>query len=341
MDIYAITNTVRANSSAEYQARIPELTRNNMEDVRYAMIDDDNVMIANEFTNNLLNKVFKQDIISKRFRNPLKMLKKGKKPLGDTVEEVYVNFVKGAEFDPNVGAKLLERTLPDVKTLYHRMNYRMKYRQTFSQQMLSKAFSSPEALESFYTGIIAAMYNSADLDEFANMKQLLASALAANAMKKVDIADPLLSAANAQEFIKSVKIVSGLMAFPSTEWNGYLTAQDKDDVPITTFTRKDEQVLILDTATDTGVAVDVLASTFNMSVADFNDTRKIVIDVFPDPTMRAALVDEQFFQIWDDLFIFKSFDNPEGLYDNYYLHVWQTMAYSILVNAVAFCVPAA
>lgn len=340
MDVIEIMNTIRDNASATYQERIPELTRNNLEAVRFAMIDDDNVVVANEFTNALLNKVFKQDIISKRFVNPLKSLKKGKKPVGDTVEEVYINFVKGAEYDPNIGAKMLERTLPDVKTLYHRMNYKMKYRQTFSQQALAKAFSSFEALESYFSGIITAMHNSADLDEFANMKQLLASALAANAMKKIDIADPLLSAENAQAFIKSVKTVSGLMAFPSADWNAYLTAQETDDKAITTFSRKSEQILILDTATDTGVSVDVLASTFNMSVADFNDTRKIVIDVFPDKNMRAALVDEQFFQIWDDLFLFKSFDNPEGLYDNYYLHVWQTMAYSILVNAVAFCVPA-
>lgn len=341
MNVIEIMNTIRDNASATYQERIPELTRNNLEDVRFAMIDDDNVMVANEFTNALLNKVFKSHIISKRFVNPLKSLKKGKKPIGDTVEEVYVNFVKGAEYNPNIGAAMLERTLPDVKTLYHRMNYQQKYRQTFSRQALSKAFSSFDALESYFNGIIAAMHNSADLDEFLNMKQLLKSALDANAMKKVEISDPLLSEANAREFITSVKTVSGLMVFPSADWNGYLTAQTTDTKPITTFSHKNEQVLIIDTATDTKVSVEVLANTFNMSVAEFNDTRKIVIDVFPDPNMRAALVDEQFFQIWDDLFVFKAFENPEGLYDNYYLHVWQTMAYSILVNAVAFCVPAA
>ena len=341
MNVIEIMNTIRDNASATYQERIPELTRNNLEDLRYAMIDSDNVMVANEFTSSLLNKVFKSHIISKRFTNPLKSLKKGKKPTGDTVEEIYVNFVKGAEYDPNVGAAMLERTLPDVKTLYHRTNYKMKYRQTFSREALSRAFSSFEALESFFSGIVAALHNSADLDEFINMKQLLKSALDAKAMMKIEIADPLLSAANAQEFITAVKTASGLMVFPSENFNGYLTAQNTDTKPITTFSHKNEQVLIIDTATDTKVSVEVLANTFNMSVAEFNDTRKIVIDVFPDPTMRAALVDEQFFQIWDDLFVFKSFENAEGLYDNYYLHVWQTMAYSILVNAVAFCVAAA
>jgi hypothetical protein len=77
-----------------------------------------------------------------------------------------------------------------------------------------------------------------------------------------------------------------------------------------------------------------------MSVAEFNDTRKIVIDTFPNEKVRAVLVDEAFFQIYDDLFTITSFNNGMGLYQNYYLNVWQTLAYSILVNAVAFVVPA-
>jgi hypothetical protein len=341
MNVIEILNTIRDNASAEYQARIPEATRTNIENVRFAMLDEENVQVANEFMLTLLNKLVKSVVISKRFVNPLKSLKKGNKPMGDTIEEIYTNFIKGSKYDPNVGAKMLERQLPDTKSVYHRMNYQMKYKQTVSQKDLSKAFMSYEALESYITSIINAMYNSAELDEFINMKQMLASALEKNAMVKVDIADPLISAANSQEFIKSVKTVSGLMVFPSSNWNAYLQAQDKDDIPITTFTPKSEQILMLDTATDTTVAVDVLASTFNMSVADFNDTRKIVVDTFPVKGMRAALLDEMFLQMWDDLFLFKSVENPEGLYDNYVLHVWQTQAFSILVNAVAFVVPEA
>lgn len=341
MDVIEIMNTIRDNASAEYQSRIPEATRTNCESYRFAMIDDDNIMIANEFMGTLLNKLVKSVVHTKRFTNPLKSLKKGTKPLGDTIEEIYNNFLKGEKFDPNAGAtEMMKRTLPDTKTVYHRMNYQMKYPVTVSREVLSKAFASWDALESYITSIINQLYNSAELDEFINMKQLIASAMSKNAMKIVDISDPLVSAANGQEFIKTVKTVSGLMQFPNKDWNGYLTAQTTDTVPITTFSRKNEQVLILDTATDTSVSVDVLASTFNMSVADFNDTRKIVIDVFPDPTMRAALVDEAFFQIYDDLFVIKSFDNGVSLYQNYWLHVWQTLAFSILVNAVAFVVPA-
>ena len=75
MDIIAILNTIRDNNSAEYQARIPQATRDNIDTIRYAMIDDDNLMIANEFTSTLLNKLVKSVIHTKLFTNPLKVLK--------------------------------------------------------------------------------------------------------------------------------------------------------------------------------------------------------------------------------------------------------------------------
>lgn len=343
MDLITLLNTIRDNGTAEYQARIPEATRNNLEDIRYAMIDDDNIMVANEFMGTLLNKVIKSVVHTKLFTNPLKGLKQGTKPLGDTIEEIYNNFLKGEAFDAT-GANLLKRNLPDTKTVYHRMNYKQKYKITVSREALSKAFASYEALEGYITNLINVLYNSAELDEFINTKQLIKSALDNKAVKTVDIVDPLTSDVNGKEFIKTVKTISGLMVFPSDQHNAYLTAQTTDSVPITTFTRKNEQILILDTATDTSVSVDVLASLFNMSVAEFNDTRKIVIDTFPsveNGTIRGMLVDEAFFQIFDDLFTIASFNNGEGLYTNYILHVWQTLAYSILVNAVAFIVPKA
>lgn len=347
MDIINLLNTIRDNASATYQERIPEAERTNMEAIRFAMLGDDDVsvQVANEFMSTLLNKLVRSVVHTKRFENPLKSLKKGKKPVGDTIEEIYTNFIKGDAYNGDAGAAMLERKLPDTKTVYHRMNKQHKYKVTVNESELSRAFASYDALESYIGGLINTLYNSAELDEFLDMKQLLKSAKDKGAMKVVEIPDPLVAdpaqaEVNGKGFIKSVKTVSGLMPFPSSDFNAYTDAQKKDTKPIITFSRKNEQILIIDTATDVGVSVDVLANTFNMSVAEFNDTRKIVIDVFPDPTMRAALVDEQFFQIWDDKFLFKSFENPESLYNNYWLHVWQTLAYSILVNAVAFCVPA-
>lgn len=336
-NLIKLLNTVRYGNSQQYKDRIPVATQDNLESIRFAMTSDENIMVANEFTSSLLNKLVRSELITKRFENPLKSLKKGKKPLGDTVEEIYVNFIKAEAYNGDVQT-LLKRHLPDVKAVYHRMNSQLKYPVTISRADLYKAFSSWDNLESFIRGIIDKLYTSAELDEYLNTKQLIKSALDNNAVKVVTIKDPVLSEANGKEFIKTIKTVSGLMPFPSDKYNSYLEAQNVDKESIITLTRKKEQVLILDVATDTSVSVDVLASLFNMSVAEFNDTRKIVIDTFPDENLRAFLVDEQFFQIFDDLFYFDNFKNPETLYDNYYLHTWQTFAYSILVNGIAFMV---
>ena len=343
MDVITILNTIRDNASAQYQNIVPKADRDNMESIRAVMVSDENVQVVNEFMNTLLNKVIRTQVINKMFTNPLKSLKKGKKPLGDTVEEIYTNFLKAEEYD-DAGANLLKRNLPDTKTVYHRMNSKNKFKVTVDDGVIEKAFASYDALDSYITGIINAVYNSSELAEYRKMMELMASAMKNGAMVMRDIANPLESDANAKDFIKAVKMESGWMTYPSEGHNAYLTAQDVDDVPITTFSRKDEQILIIDTATDVTVSVDVLASVFNMTVAEFNDTRKIVVDVFPKvdgyESIHGVLVDEQFFQVFDDKFVFKAFENPEGLYTNYILHDWKTVAYSILVNAVAFGVKA-
>lgn len=341
MNLTEILNTIRDNASQMYQERIPEATRDNITTIQALMIDGNNVQVANEFMSTLINMLIKVQLHTKLFNNPLKSLKKGKKPLGDTIEEIYNNFIKAEGYD-QTGADLLKRNLPDTKTVFHRMNRQDKYKITVNRASLTKAFASYENLEAYIKNIIAMLYNSAELDEFALTKQLIKTALDNNALKVVELAsDPCTGGEQAgKDFIKAVKTVSGDMTFPNENNNSYLTAQDSDDKPIITFTRKEEQILIIDNATNVSVSIDVLASLFNMSVAEFNDTRKIVIDAFPDKDIRAALVDEQFFQIYDDLMYSSSFENAEGLYNNYYLHVWQTLAYSILVNGVVFKAPA-
>ena len=335
MDLVGVLNTIRDNASDIYRSRIPEATRTNIQDIQEGMTNPNNAVVTNEFISTLLNMIIKQVIHNKFFSDPLKSLKKGTKPLGDTIEEIYANFVQAKGFDPT-GADLLEREMPDVKAVYHRMNRQDRYKITISPEQIQKAFASYDKLESFIQTIINTLYNSSELDEFVLMKQLIKQAIDNNAMKVVTIPDPVASEQNAKDFIKAVKIVSGDMVFANSNNNAYLESQSTDNKALITCTPKSEQILIIDNATDVSVSIEVLAYVFNMSVAEFNDTRKIVIDAFPDESIRACLVDEQFLQVYDDLLLFKEFENAEGLYKNYYLHVWQTLAYSNLVNAVAF-----
>ena len=337
MDAIEILNTIRDNASQAYQDRVPEATRNNIEEVGEAITDLNNAVVYNEFVTTLANMIYAPMLIKKSWQNPLGKFKKGKKTFGDTVEEVYNNFIKAQTFD-QTGAGLLTRSLPDTKVVFHRMNRQDSYVLTDSPEALAKAFKSYEGVAEYLENLFTTIRNSAELDEYVLMRQLFEEAYNNNAMVVVAVEDPQASEANAKAFIKAVKTVSGDMVFANSNNNAYLTAQSTDNKPIVTFSKKDEQILIVDNPTDVTCNIDVLASAFNKSVVEFNDTQKEVIDAFPVDGMIAALVDRNFFQVYDDLFTFREFENGLGLYRNHILHVWQTLGYSILCNAVAFVV---
>ena len=336
-DVIELLNTIRDNASQTYQDRVPEATRNNIEAVGEAITDLSDAVVYNEFINTLANMIYAPELIEKSWSNPLGKFKKGKKTFGDTVEEIYNNFIKAQTYD-QTGAGLLARNLPDTKTIFHRMNRQDKYKLTDSPESLAKAFKSYEGVGAFIQNLYTTLRNSAELDEYVLMRQLFAQAYENNAMVVIPVADPQASEANAKAFIKTIKTISGLMEYPSSDYNGYLTAQSTDNKPIITFSKKNEQILILDVPTDTACNVDVLAYAFGRDLLAFNTEVKQIIDAFPVEGMIGALVDKNFFQVYDDLFTFREFENAEGLYRNHLLHVWQTLGYSCLTNAVAFVV---
>ena len=108
--------------------------------------------------------------------------------------------------------------------------------------------------------------------------------------------------------------------------------------------------------------VEVLASAFNMSKAEFMGNR-VLIDGFDkldmdrlkelfadDPTfvefdstdlatlaaVPCVLVDRDYFMIFDNLNEFTEQRNGEGLYWNYWYHQWKTFSVSPFSNAVIF-----
>ena len=215
------------------------------------------------------------------------------------------------------------------------MNRQDKYKVTIGMEELAKAFRSYGDLRNFYNRILNTLYNGDNDDEFVLFKEVLKKAIDKKYAKVITIADPCTSKENAVDFIKAVKTVSSLMKYPSEQYNGYLDAQKKDTKPVRTFTDVKDQFIIIDVATSIAIDVDVLANAFNMSKQEFL-ARRIEIDAFPDPSVRAMVIDKDFPQIYDDLYQMRRFENGEGLYENYILHHWQTISTSCLVNAVAF-----
>jgi hypothetical protein len=261
------------------------------------------------------------------------MFKKGNKPLGDDVQEVFINLAEGSTFD-QTGANLLNRKLPDVKVLYHRMNRQDIYKVTINQPMLAKAFVSFNNLQSFINGIINSLYAGDEYDQFILFKNVLNEAINTNGIKLVAV-DEVTDEASGKAFVKLLRTLSTNFTFMSSDYNAYLDVQDTDDKPIKTFTPRANQVIVIRSDVDASIDVDVLAAAFNMDKAEFL-ARRIVIDKFDNPGVMAVLMDIATPQIYDDLYRMESFYNPEGLYWNYMLHHWQTLSYSLFTNAIAF-----
>ena len=291
----------------------------------------------NEFLSALVNKIAMTIVRNKTFKNPLSVLKKGGVPLGKNIEEIYTNPATGTTFDPT-GAKLLERSIPDTKAIYHSMNRQGQYKATVTKAQLIQAFTSYQALEQLLNSIVNTIYSGDNLDEFILMKELFASAITGGKIKQIDTELTSISDTDgAKKFVKSVKTVGQAMQFPSANYNSYYDInKEKDAKPVITWTPLENQVLIMRNDISVDVDVELLAQAFNVSYTDL-EQRTLVVDNFGSAINCAAvLCDEAYVQVYDNLTQMESFHNGEGLYDNYIYHHWQTYSLSLFANATAF-----
>ncbi len=336
MNVTTILNTIRANNSAMYQERVPALTKSNLEAVGTAIMEYE--ATTNEFLSSLVNRVAFTHVSNRRYKNPLAILKKGGKPYGTDIEEIHTNPVKAETFNGTGTDNMLRVTKPDTKTVYYRMNRQDKYPVSISTPQLQKAFTSFGELEKFVNSILTAMYSGDEMDEYLLMRNLVAGAIADDKVKVLDVTYTG-DETSSKDLVKLLKTISTNFGFQSGDYNGYnvLNASGISGGTITkcvTWTPKENQVLLIRSDVDANTDVEVLAKAFNMDKANFI-ARKIVVDTFGDENTLAFLCDESAFQVYDDLYTVRSFDNGSNLTTNYWLHHWQTMGLSLFANGVA------
>lgn len=330
-----VINTIHDKASALYQSRIPTVTRENMADVGVMITHHDYQDQKNEFLNALVYKVAFMDVMNRRWKNPLAVLKKGTRPYGGFKEVAHVNPVNGKQFDGESGADLFTTDKPDVKTAYFRRNRQQKYPVTISDAELRTAFRSPEEFGKLYNGIVSALYSGDDMDEYLLMRNALSTAITEGKVKTLEVD----YATSPTDLIKAINTVSRLFKYESSEYAGYnLINADKitaGETPCITWCPTDRQVLLIREDVDVNTDIEVLAKAFNMDKADFT-TRKIGVDTFSDPSILCVLADESFFEFEDEEYTVRTFENGSNLSRKYWLHHWETIQFNPLANAVAF-----
>lgn len=320
----AILNAVRNDSSLEFQNRVPAATQESIKEYGNAVLSYTATM--NEFIDTLVNRIGKVIITSRLYSNPLKSLKKGMLDYGESIEEIFVSLAKAKIYAPDVAEdEFMKRVIPDVKSIFHKIDYKNFFKVTVQRRDLERAFLSADGVYNLVDNIISSLYTGAEFDEYITMKQLIVEYANKGYFYEVQIPEP--SSTNIHDFVTQIKAYSNELEFMSTKYN---------PMGVPTYSDKSSQILLLDTKLDAMIDVNVLAAAFNMDKAEFMG-RRILVDNFGELTgAKAALVDENFMQVYDVLLQFESIRNPEGLYWNYFLHKWNVFSTSLFAPAILF-----
>ena len=231
------------------------------------------------------------------------------------------------------------------------MNYQKYYKATINNDQLRQAFLSWQGIIDLIAKIVDAMYTGANYDEFQTMKYMLARHILDGHMYPVEI--PTVETANMKSIVSVVKGVSNKFTFLSPNYNL---------AGVQTYTAKNDQYMLINSQFDATMDVEVLASAFNMDKAEFSG-RRVLVDSFGsldtarlaelfagDSTyveissgelealdaIPAVLVDRNWFMIFDNFYNFTEQYNGEGLYWNYWYHVWKTFSVSPFANNALF-----
>lgn len=344
-----ILNTIRQNASTEYQSLVPEVTKASdipkVGEVLYGY-----PALANQFLSTLVNRIASVRVKSATFNDDYVELKKGYLEFGETVEEVFVSIAKAREFSAEKAeSREFKRTIPDVKTAFHAMNYRVQYPVTIQDEDLRTAFTSMEGVQDLIARIVDAIYTANEYDEYLLFKYLMIKAIAHGKMYPVSIGD----GADMKEAAVAFRGMSNQLGFMSTKYN---------IAGVHTTTPRADQYIFMDAKYNAQYDVNVLASAFNMDKATFMGKLKLIDDwtTFDNErfdvitansdqiepvtaeelalmkNVKATLVDREWFQFYDNKNEFTEKYVASGMYWNYFYNVWKTVSSSPFSNAIVF-----
>lgn len=342
-----ILNTIRDNADYEYQSLVPEIESETdipaVGEILYGYPS-----LANKFINALMNRIALVQVKAATFNNAYAELKKGYLEFGETVEEVFVSIAKAREFSAEKAeSREFKRTLPNVRSAFHVMNWRVQYPITIQDEDLRTAFTSASGVQDLIAKVIDSVMTASEYDEYLLFKYLLIKAITSGKMYPVSIGSEMNEAA------VSFRSMSNQLTFMNTKYNS---------AGVHTVTPKADQYIFMDSTFNAQYDVNVLAGAFNMEKADFIGRLKLIddwssfdnerfsvirseCDMIEEITdeelalmkdVKAVLVDKEWFQVYDNLAKMTDQQVASGMYWNYFYNVWKTISSSPFSNAIVF-----
>lgn len=298
----------------------------------------------NAFVNTLVNRIMYQDVKNRVYENPLKIFKGNNVPFGTDVQETIANPAIATAYDPSALSDILTPAAPDVKTVYYRRNRQDKYKVTVYDEQLKGAFLSEVNFGNFLSMLRSTLMSGDNIDEFTLMKSA-----AADAIDDGNVNTSVVDATGTPEefangLVRAARTKFLQFKFPSSAYNKYkdmaTAAGVSSPTDLVTWSDPDKIAILMRADIAAIVDVDSLAKAFNMSKADFLG-RQIIIDTFgsgaTSAKVGALICDMAAIRAWDNMYKMTNTEyNASALCRTYYLHHWETIAFSPIANAWAF-----
>ncbi len=310
----------------------------------------------NAFLNALVNRIGRVLVTSRMWENPWAIFKKGRLEYGETVEEIFANIAKPHSYDPGKAeSEVFKREIPDVRAAFHTMNFQKFYKVTISNDQLRQAFLSYGELTDLIARIVDTLYTSMNLDEFLVMKYMLCREALNGHIYTVTTKPIEGTGADPTDAIERYREYTNNLKFLKTTYN---RAGVRNSTPVA------DQVIIIPNRAESIMGVQVLAAAFNLSEVDYI-SRRIPLDSCSfdvDDTLRLAELfenDSEYTPFTEDeiatlekinafklskgwFMVFVNFEqftenyNGQGLYWQYFYHVWKTFSVSPFENGIVF-----
>lgn len=341
---YEILNAIMQTDVIDWSSYIPFSVSDEGTLRQFGNIIMDEPLVYNAFCETLVNKVTFTTVSRAEFRNPLQRLFKGRS-IGN-IEDIFIDLadVKQYKLDSN-DSILLNKENDNIKVAYYIFNAQREYKITIGRDQVASAFTSLENLNRFIEEKVSSIYTSIEYDSY-HLALYLFDCGVINGVVKIEEVD----ASKPKEIYTKLRALSNKFRFISDKYN---KAGVRNNAPI------DRQLIVITADAEAEISVEVLASLFNLSVADYTASR-IMVDSFDSVDLErieailgdsyvdisdyltdlakiyCMLIDEKSAQIYSNWEGGGSFFNPHKNWENTFWIKTETYALSPFNNAIVF-----
>lgn len=319
-----LLNGIRTQASTAYQDNIPLATRNNITAVGNSLLT---YTPGKElFFDTIVNKIAKTLVRPNRAIDKFAQFKSEPLEYGDTLEDIYVDFIAEQAFD-GTNTNPHEQFRPTVNVEYHKIDRRRQFIMTISDEQVRTAFRSMAGVQSLIDELFNTLEQTVVKHNFILGKELLASYEAKYATQDITEITEADIVTGGKELMKAIKVAINDMSFLTDVYNFRSREVIRSNAELVLFLNKDIRAKL---------EVDLFANQFNWQ-KNLPEVEIIELDDFGSMAdTYAVLASRQALVMKDSLNDTEQLRNPRAKTTNVFKNVWGLASIRQHENMVRF-----